>query len=80
MLAAEALRFEVVRGVLIGSLTLAQGARRMRVAKDELARLVDGARRAVITAGLESELAAANGGEHIGREGRVLGSSGQQHV
>jgi predicted DNA-binding protein (UPF0251 family) len=80
MLASEALRFEVVRGVLVGSLTLAQGARRMRVAKEELGRLVDGARRAVIAAGLESELAAADGGEHVRREPRVLGLSRQQHV
>jgi len=80
MLAAEALRFEVVRGVLLGSLTLAQGARRMRIAKDQLERLVEGARRAVIAAGLESELAATDRSEHVGREARVLGSARQQHV
>lgn len=46
--AAHALRFEVVRGVLMGTLTLEQGARRMRSSPDELARLVEGARQAVL--------------------------------
>ena len=46
--AAHALRFEVVRGVLMGTLTLEQGARRMRSTPEEVAKLVDGARRAVV--------------------------------
>lgn len=46
--AAHALRFEVVRGVLTGALTLAQGARRLRRSREELERLVEGARQAVI--------------------------------
>jgi len=46
--AQDALRFEVVRGVLVGTLTLEQGARRMRVTRADLARLVEGARQAVI--------------------------------
>ena len=46
--AQHALRFEVVRGVLMGTLTLEQGARRMRATVEEVAELVDGARRAVI--------------------------------
>lgn len=44
----HALRFDVVRGILVGSLRLDQGARRLRMPVEELARLVDGARRAVI--------------------------------
>ena len=44
----HALRFDVVRGILVGSLRLDQGARRLRMPVDELARLGDGARRAVI--------------------------------
>lgn len=44
----HALRFDVVRGILVGSLRLDQGARRLRMPEEELARLVDGARRAVI--------------------------------
>jgi hypothetical protein len=44
----HALRFDVVRGILVGSLRLDQGARRLRMSVEELARLVDGARRAVI--------------------------------
>lgn len=46
--ARDALRFETVRGVLMGTLTLDQGARRMRCTTETLARLVDGARRAVV--------------------------------
>lgn len=46
--AQHALRFDVVRGILVGSLRLDQGARRLRMPVEELARLVDGARRAVI--------------------------------
>jgi len=41
-------KLEVVRGALIGQVTLANGARRLRVPKAELARLVEGARRKVI--------------------------------
>jgi hypothetical protein len=44
----HALRFDVVRGILVGSLRIDQGARRLRMPVEELARLVDGARRAVI--------------------------------
>jgi hypothetical protein len=44
----HALRFDVVRGILVGSLRLDQGARRLRMPVEELARLVEGARRAVI--------------------------------
>jgi hypothetical protein len=44
----HALRFEVVRGVLMGTLTLAQGATRMRKPVDYVAELVEGARKAVI--------------------------------
>jgi hypothetical protein len=55
--AAHALRFEVVRGVLFGTLTLEQGAARMRTTSREVARLVEGARQAVLRelgeAGLE---------------------------
>lgn len=46
----EALRFEVVRGVLTGTLTLVQGANKLHVPMLELARLVNGARSAVIRA------------------------------
>ena len=46
----EALRFEVVRGVLMGTMTLAQGANKLHVGMFELSRLVNGARAAVIRA------------------------------
>ncbi len=46
--AAHAARFDVVRGILVGSLRLDQGARRLRMSEDELARLVEGARQAII--------------------------------
>lgn len=46
----EAARFEVVRGVLCGTLTLVQGANQLNVPMLELARLVNGARAAVIRA------------------------------
>jgi hypothetical protein len=46
--AKDAQRFDVVRGILVGSLRLDQGARRLRMSQDELARLVDGARQAVL--------------------------------
>jgi hypothetical protein len=48
--ADEALRFEVVRGVLTGSVTLVQGANTLGMPMLELARLVNGARAAVIRA------------------------------
>ena len=44
----RALQFEVVRGALTGAISIAQGARRLRVPAREVARLVAGARRAVI--------------------------------
>lgn len=78
--AARAREFEVVRAVLLGSLTLAQGARRLRLPQHNLQRLVEGARRAVIAAGLERELAATDRSEYVGREARVLGLTGEQHV
>lgn len=46
--AEDALRFEVVRGVLTGSTTLAQGANKLGMPIFELSRLVNGARAAVI--------------------------------
>jgi hypothetical protein len=46
----HALRFEVVRAVLVGSLTIQRGARRLRIPVAELAELVSGARHAVIRA------------------------------
>lgn len=46
----DALRFEVVRGVLTGSMTLVQGANKLHMPMLELARLVNGARTAVIRA------------------------------
>ena len=46
----DALRFEVVRGVLTGSVTLVQGANQRAMPMLELARLVNGARAAVIRA------------------------------
>ena len=62
----HALRFDVVRGILVGSLRLDQGARRLRMPEEQLARLVDGARRAVIQqlgeAALEEARAAAPAG------------------
>jgi hypothetical protein len=48
--AEDALRFEIVRGILTGTLSLEDGAWRLDVPADELARLVDGARAAVIRA------------------------------
>ena len=44
----EILRFEVVRGVLLGELTLEEGSRTLAMPMTELARLVTGARAAVI--------------------------------
>jgi hypothetical protein len=46
--ARDAARFEVVRSVLAGTLRLDQGARRLRMTTDALARLVEGARQAVL--------------------------------
>lgn len=46
--AAHALRFEVVRSVLFGTLTVEQGARRMRATPEEVERLCEGARQAVL--------------------------------
>ena len=56
---ARARQFEVVRGALVGAITIEQGARRLRVPRSELARLVAGARRAVIETLGEGALAAA---------------------
>ncbi len=55
----RALRFEVVRGALTGQLTIEKGARKLRVPKAELERLVEGARRAVIAELGEDALARA---------------------
>ena len=52
-------KLEVVRGALIGQVTLEKGARRLRVPKAELARLVEGARRRVIAELGEQALASA---------------------
>ena len=46
----DALRFEVVRSVLTGTMTLAQGANKLHIPMFELSRLVNGARAAVIRA------------------------------
>ena len=46
----EALRFEVVRSVLMGTMTIVQGANKLHIGIFELSRLVNGARRAVIRA------------------------------
>jgi hypothetical protein len=43
-------KFEVVRGILIGSLTLRQGARRLRMQLAALDALVEGARQQVLAA------------------------------
>ncbi len=48
--AEDALRLEVVRSVLVGSMTLVQGANKLAVPMFELSRLVNGARAAVIRA------------------------------
>lgn len=45
---AHALRFEVVRGVLTGQLTIEKGAKKLGMRQSELQQLVDGATRAVI--------------------------------
>ena len=46
----EALRFEVVRSVLMGTMTIVQGANKLHIGLFELSRLVNGARAAVIRA------------------------------
>jgi hypothetical protein len=48
--AEDALRFEVVRGVLTGMMSIVQGANRLQMPMLELSRLVNGARAAVIRA------------------------------
>lgn len=48
--AEDALRFEVVRGVLTGTMSLVQGANQLHMPMLELSRLVNGARAAVIRA------------------------------
>jgi hypothetical protein len=45
-----AARFEVVRGILVGTMTLRQGARRLRMELEALAMLVEGARQRVLAA------------------------------
>jgi predicted DNA-binding protein (UPF0251 family) len=57
--AARALRFEVVRGALTGEITIERGARRLRMRRDELQKLVEGARQAVIAALGEGALVSA---------------------
>ena len=46
----QALRFEVVRGVLMGTMSIVQGANKLHIGMFELSRLVNGARNAVIRA------------------------------
>lgn len=55
----DALRFEVVRAVLTGTMSLVQGANKLHVPMFELSRLVNGARAAVIRAFGEAALARA---------------------
>jgi len=55
----EALRFEVVRGVLMGTMTIVQGANKLHIGIFELSRLVNGARAAVIRAFGEDALVRA---------------------
>jgi len=55
----EAVRFEVVRGVLMGTMTLVQGANKLHIGLFELSRLVNGARAAVIRAFGEDALVRA---------------------
>lgn len=57
--AAHAARFEVVRSILVGELTLPKGAKRLRIRQAELERLVAGARQAVIDQLGEAALTAA---------------------
>jgi hypothetical protein len=45
-----AAKFEVVRGILLGTLTLRQGARRLRMEVGALDALVEGARQHVLAA------------------------------
>ena len=46
----DALRFEVVRAVLTGAMSIVQGANKLHMSMLELSRLVNGARTAVIRA------------------------------
>ena len=48
--AEDALRFEVVRGVLTGTMSIVQGANKLQMPMLQLCRLVNGARQAVIRA------------------------------
>ena len=48
--AEDALRFEVVRAVLMGTMSLVQGANKLHMSMLELSRIVNGARLAVIRA------------------------------
>jgi len=57
--AEDALRFEVVRGVLMGTMTIVQGANKLHIGIFELSRLVNGARAAVIRAFGEEALVRA---------------------
>lgn len=56
----RALRFEVVRGALTGAMTIESGAKRLKMPKWELEKLVEGARRAVIAALGEDALGSAS--------------------
>lgn len=56
------LRLAVVKGVLIDALTVEEGARKLKVPRTELIRLVAGARRAVIDALGAQALEAARSG------------------
>jgi hypothetical protein len=57
----DALRVEVVRGVLAGALSLAQGANRLDMPMLELSRIVNGARAAIIRALGEEALVGVRG-------------------
>ncbi len=61
----EATRFEVVRGVLMGTMTLVQGANKLHIGLFELSRLVNGARAAVIRALGEEALVKAREEESL---------------
>ena len=61
----QALRFEVVRGVLMGTMTLVQGANKLHIGLFELSRLVNGARAAVIRALGEEALVKAREEESL---------------
>jgi hypothetical protein len=57
--AEDALRFEVVRAVLMGTMSVVQGANKLHMPMLELSRLVNGARTAVIRAFGEEALTTA---------------------